>query len=303
MTRPERSTTRTPPGDATRRPTLTVGQAARIVGVSASTLRLWEHAGLVQTVRNPGGYRLYTPSALAVLERIKYLRDVRQLNVPAIKEALGLRDARDPERYALATLGRKLREVRQRRGLRIADVAREAGISTGFLSAVERSQATASVATMQRLTTAYRTSVLELFDLPGKSSRRLRPSDRTVLQAHPGVNMELLAPSSSRLESMLFRAAPRSGSAGSYVHDGEELIYVLSGSIEIWLDELEHVTLREGDSFWFESTRGHRWLNPSATDGATLVWVCSRATSPASSLLARAIEDASPAESTRREHR
>jgi DNA-binding transcriptional MerR regulator/quercetin dioxygenase-like cupin family protein len=255
---------------------LTVGQAARVIGVSPSTLRLWEHAGLVQTVRNPGGYRLYTPESLVVLKRIKYLRDARQLNVPAIKEALGVRDARDPERYALATLGRKLRGLRQRRGLRIADVAREAGLSTGFLSAVERSQATASVATMQRLTVAYQTSVLELFDLPGESSSRLRAADRQVLEAYPGVNMELLAPRSSQLESMLFRAAPRSGSTGSFVHDGEELIYVLFGSIEIWLDEHEHVTLGAGDSFWFESTRGHHWINPSATEEATLVWVCSR---------------------------
>jgi quercetin dioxygenase-like cupin family protein len=90
------------------------------------------------------------------------------------------------------------------------------------------------------------------------------------------VNSELLAPASSRLESMLFRAAPGSGNAGPYVHDGEELVYVLSGSIEIWLDEHEHVELGAGDSFWFESTRGHRWLNPSATDDATMVWVCGR---------------------------
>jgi DNA-binding transcriptional MerR regulator/quercetin dioxygenase-like cupin family protein len=282
---------------------LTVGQAARIIGVSPSTLRLWEHAGLVRTVRNSGGYRLYTPESLATLERIKYLRDVRQLNVPAIKEMLGVRDAHDLGPYALATLGRKLRDVRQRRGLRISDVAREAGISTGFLSAVERSQAAASVATMQRLTTAYHTSVLELFNLPGESSRRLRPGDRQVLQAHAGVNMELLAPASSRLESMLFRAAPRSGSTAAYVHDGEELIYVLSGSIEIWLDEHEHVVLRGGDSFWFESTRGHRWINPSATEDATLVWVCSRTAGPAPAAVPVAHEKAIPARSGRRERR
>jgi DNA-binding transcriptional MerR regulator/quercetin dioxygenase-like cupin family protein len=277
VARPTRRTIgRTPRPRASRRRPLTVGQAARIVGVSASTLRVWEHAGLVRTVRNAGGYRLYTPDSLAILKRIKYLRDVRQLNLPAIKEALGTDDAGEAGRYELRGLGRKLREARRRCGLGIAEAARKAGISASFLSAVERSLATASVSTMQRLSAAYRTSVLELLELPGKPSRRLRPSDRQVLQAHPGVNIELLAPASSRLESMLFRAAPGSGNAGPYVHDGEELVYVLSGSIEIWLDEHEHVELGAGDSFWFESTRGHRWLNPSATDDATMVWVCGR---------------------------
>jgi DNA-binding transcriptional MerR regulator/quercetin dioxygenase-like cupin family protein len=266
---------RTPRRAARRRP-LTVGQAARIVGVSASTLRLWERAGLVQTVRNAGGYRLYTPESLAVLKRIQYLRDVRQLNLAAIKEALGRGGEAAAGRYELRALGRKLRESRRRCGLGIAEAASQAGISPSFLSAVERSLATASVSTLQRLSAAYRTSVLELFELPGKPSRRLRPSDRQVLQAHPGVNIELLAPASSRLESMLFRAAPGSGNAGPYVHDGEELVYVLSGSIEIWLDEHEHFELGAGDSFWFESTRGHRWLNPSATEEASVVWVCGR---------------------------
>jgi DNA-binding transcriptional MerR regulator/quercetin dioxygenase-like cupin family protein len=253
-----------------------VGRAARIVGVSPSTLRLWEHAGLVQTVRNPGGYRLYTPDSLAVLKRIKYLRDVRQLNVPAIREALGRRGAADGDRCAMATPGRTLRALRQRRGLRIADAARAAGISAGFLSAVERSRATASVVTIQRLAAAYGTSVLELLDVPGQPCRRLSAADRQVLQAHPGVDMELLSPSSSRLESMLFRAAPLAGSAASYRHEGEELIYVLSGSIEISLDERERIVLRDGDSFWFESMRGHRWVNPSPSEPAVLVWICSR---------------------------
>ena len=276
MARPTRRTTRHPPRRPARRRPLTVGQAARIVGVSASTLRLWEHAGLVQPVRNAGGYRLYTPDSLAVLKRIKYLRDVRQLNLAAIKESLGAGVMAADGRYELARLGRKLREARRRCGLGIAEAATLAGISPSFLSAVERSLATASVSTMQRLSAAYRTSVLELFELPGKPSRRLRPSDRQVLQAHPGVNIELLAPASSRLESMLFRAAPGSGNAGPYAHDGEELVYVLSGSIEIWLDEHEHFELGAGDSFWFESTRGHRWLNPSATEDASMVWVCGR---------------------------
>jgi len=270
-----RATEATPRRTGHRQP-LTVGQAARIVGVSASTLRLWEHAGLVATVRNAGGYRLYTPDSLAALKRIKYLRDVRQLNLAAIKESLGQDGRSGGERFELRVLGRKLREARRRCGLSVADAARAAGISPSFLSAVERSLATASVSTMQRLSAAYRTSVLELFDLPGKSSRRLRPADRQVLQAHPGVDIELLAPASSRLESMLFRAAPGAGNAGPYVHAGEELVYVLSGSIEIWLDEHEHVALGAGDSFWFESTRGHRWLNPSATEEAKVVWVCGR---------------------------
>src|SRR3954471_11399436 len=68
---------------------LTVGRTARILGVSPSTLRLWENVGLVSPVRSNGRYRLYSPELLKVLKRIKYLRDVQRLNVPGIKRELG----------------------------------------------------------------------------------------------------------------------------------------------------------------------------------------------------------------------
>ena len=67
---------------------LTIGQTARIVGVSSSTLRLWENVGLISPARNSGKYRLYSPEVLEVLKRIKYLRDVKRLNVPGIKQEL-----------------------------------------------------------------------------------------------------------------------------------------------------------------------------------------------------------------------
>jgi len=64
---------------------LTVGQTARILGISPSTLRLWENIGLVSPARSSGRYRIYNPDILEVLKRIKYLRDVKKISVPGIK--------------------------------------------------------------------------------------------------------------------------------------------------------------------------------------------------------------------------
>ncbi len=250
---------------------LTVGQTARILGVSPSTLRLWESVGLVVPARSDGRYRLYSPDLLKVLKRIKYLRDVKQLNVPGIKQALG-GPAVGNGHPVTPNLGPKLRKLRQRSGLGITAAARRAKISAGFLSAVERSHANASVATLQRLAQGYGTTVLELFNLPRQASRLVRPRDRRLLQTQAGVSMELLSTGTTMLESMLFRVAPGGGSDGAYSHQGEEFIYMLKGALEVWLDELECYKLQEGDSFWFESTLGHRWFNPSKED-AVLLWI------------------------------
>jgi DNA-binding transcriptional MerR regulator/quercetin dioxygenase-like cupin family protein len=250
---------------------LTVGQTARILGVSPSTLRLWESVGLVAPARSNGRYRLYSPELLKVLKRIKYLREVQQLNMPGIKRALGNRAA-PKARAEPRPLGPKLRRMRERNAIGIAEAARRAGISAGFLSSIERAQANASVATLQRLAMAYGTTVMELFQAPKGRDRLVKPADRRVLEVQSGVRMELLSTGATMLQSMIFRVAPLSGSDGSYSHQGEEFIYMMAGTLEVWLDELECFVLNEGDSFWFESTLGHRWFNPSKTE-AVLLWI------------------------------
>jgi DNA-binding transcriptional MerR regulator len=254
---------------------LTVGQTARVLGISPSTLRLWENVGLVTPARSAGSYRLYTSELLDVLKRIKYLRDVKKLNVPGIKEALGDKLSTNHLTHPVKPtphLGDKLRRLRKKRGLTVTDAARHAQISAGFLSAVELSRANPSVATIYRLAAAYGTTVLELYDMPAQTNRVIRPRNRKSLDTKSGVRMELLSTGTKMLESMLIRVPPGTGSDGAYQHQGEDFLYMLEGTLEVWLDEVECHILEQGDSFWFESNRGHRWFNPTNKDAAVL-WV------------------------------
>jgi quercetin dioxygenase-like cupin family protein len=154
----------------------------------------------------------------------------------------------------------------------VTDAARRAGISVGFLSAIELSRANASVATLQRLAAAYDTTVLDLYDLAPKSSRVVRPNKREALQTECGVRMELLSTGTKMLESMMMIVPPGAGSDGAYTHQGEDFIYMMQGTVEIWLDEVDCHVLEEGDSFWFESNRGHRWFNPGQKE-TIMLWV------------------------------
>jgi DNA-binding transcriptional MerR regulator/quercetin dioxygenase-like cupin family protein len=252
---------------------LTVGETAGILGVSPSTLRLWENVGLITPARSNGRYRLYTPELLEVLKRIKYLRDVKLLNLPGIRQVLGTTAPNKPSRDTQPTdLGRKLRRLRKKCGLGVVEAAKRAKISAGFLSAIELSRANPSVATLQRLSATYGTTVLDFFDLPKQANHLVRPRDRRAIQTQSGVRIELLSVGARQLESQIFRVPPGAGSDGAYSHQGEEFIYMMTGTLEIWLDELQCHTLREGDSFWFESTVGHRWYNPSSEE-AVLLWI------------------------------
>jgi DNA-binding transcriptional MerR regulator len=270
---PRRRSNRTPRERHSRIGHLTVGQAARLLGVSPSTLRMWEHAGLVQPARSHGRYRLYSPALVGVLKKIKYLRDVQRLNLPGIRGALG-KPATSPntgERIP-TNVGPKLKRLRKRAGLRLVEAAAKANISSGFLSSIENSRANPSVATLQRLAAAYNKTVLDFFDVPAKPRRLVRSDERQALQTESGIRIELLSVGARLLESQLFKIPPGTGSGGTYSHEGEEFIFVVTGTIELWLDELDCHVLREGDSFWFESTVGHRWHNPEA-EPAVLLWI------------------------------
>ena len=99
----------------------------------------------------------------------------------------------------------------------------------------------------------------------------MRPDQRKVLEAGPGVRMELLAWGNTVMEPHLFRIAPQSGSGESYTHEGEEFLYILRGELHISLEEEEY-QLQPGDSFYFESATPHRWKNPGKTE-TWVLWI------------------------------
>lgn len=257
---------------STPKPYLKIGDVARLVGVSPSVIRSWESLGLTRPQRTASRYRLYSSEDVKLLKRARFLRRVRGLNAPAIVQMLRrngtLRTSPDG---AAGGIGLRLRNLRQRRGLSLATVASAVGISVGFLSAIERGQMSASVGTLRKLARFYKTKILDFFDPSESSSHLVRPGGRKVLEASPGVYMELLAWGNAVMEPHLFRIAPGAGSGDSYSHEGEEFLFVLRGHFKIALDGEEYL-LKAGDSFYFESATPHTWSNPGKAE-ASVLWV------------------------------
>lgn len=253
---------------------LRISDVARLVGVSPSKLRAWENLGLIAPGRTRSRYRVYTHEEIRVLKRAQYLHRARGMNAPAIVHLLkaqGVLPARNG-RSKVSPGGAHLRRLRAKGGYSLARVAMAASVSVGFLSAVERGQMTASVATLRRLARFYKVSILSLFDPSEVNPGIVRPEDRKVLEAGHGVRMELLSWGNTVMEPHLFRVAPSAGSGESYAHEGEEFLYILQGDLEIELDGAEPQLLKQGDSFYFESSTEHRWRNPGKKETVVL-WI------------------------------
>jgi DNA-binding transcriptional MerR regulator/mannose-6-phosphate isomerase-like protein (cupin superfamily) len=240
-----------------------IGEVARLVGVSPSSLRNWEKVGLFKAVRSEGGYRLYSRDTIADLKKIQSLRKTTRVNIPGIQyqmqrgaEAMPLLS---PENL-LPELPAMLAGLRRKKNLTLSEVSREIGMPASFLNAVERGKAM-PFAVLPKLAKVYKTSVLSFFNVEGEHRKLVRRKDRRVLRSSPTVQMELVAFGATLMEPHVIRIAPRTGSGGSYRHEGEELLYMLEGKLELWLDEIERYVLEPGDTLYFKSTQAHRWQN------------------------------------------
>jgi transcriptional regulator with XRE-family HTH domain len=259
-------------GNRSAKSLLRISQVARRVGISSSALRAWEALGLVVPQRTQSRYRLYTEADVRLLQRAIFLRRNRGLNPPAIVHVLKRQGVVSVPAEGALSPGARFRRLRARRGLSLAEVARATGVSVGFLSALERGQMRASIATLRRIARFYGTNILSFFEAAGENPRLVRTDQRKILETQPGVRMELLAWGNTSMEPHLFRVKPGGGSGESYTHEGEEFLHLLRGEFEIWLGHKEHYRLKAGDSLYFQSSTPHRWKNPGRSE-AWLLWI------------------------------
>jgi transcriptional regulator with XRE-family HTH domain len=268
------STRKTSARSSQSRAYLRISDVAQIVGVSPSILRGWENLGLVSPKRTASKYRLYSPRDVRVLKRAQFLRRARRMNAPAIVHLLKSQGLLSAKSSSLAenSIGRRLRRLRLQKNYSLSQVASAVDVSIGFLSAIERDQMTASVATLRRLARFYQIKILSLFNPSEANPGRVTPAERKILDAGPGVRMELLSWGNTMMEPHLFRIAPSAGSGESYAHEGEEFLFILRGSLELSIAEGEVLRLNEGDSFYFESSNEHRWKNPGKRE-ALVLWI------------------------------
>jgi transcriptional regulator with XRE-family HTH domain len=177
----------------------------------------------------------------------------------------------------VAALGPRIRALRQQRELTLARLAAQSGLSVGHLSQVERGLSTPSIPQLQQISHAMGVTIGWFFE---SGPLRDAEEDRVVVRAgrrkllrmeELGLIDELLVPSlEGTLELLLCTVQPGGGSLENYTHQGEEAGLVLSGSLDLYVDDKLHV-LESGDSFAFASTRPHRYHNRGLAP-ARIVW-------------------------------
>ena len=174
-------------------------------------------------------------------------------------------------------IGQDIKGLRKARAMTLGALAKASGLSQGYLSQIERGLASPSVKALYSISRALGVTVSWFFPPAGDDDEALRDfvvraGTRRKLHYANGIVDELLSPNLDRQLELLRCTFPPGSQSGEtpYTHAGEEAGIVLSGRLDLWVDE-KHVVLEAGDSFAFASDIPHRYGN-TGEEEAVVIW-------------------------------
>ena len=177
----------------------------------------------------------------------------------------------------MSRLSERLRELRTERGWTQDELARRAGLSKSYLSRIEDGERQPSLASLLSLAQAHGVSLASLFAAPTAENRHCAVLRAGSLPAQQGNGISytpLSRPERAANMHPIHVTVPAGRENGEmYRHDGEEWLYVLSGTLRLALADEAHV-LHPGDSAHFDARLPHRLFALDGRDAELILVAC-----------------------------
>lgn len=175
-------------------------------------------------------------------------------------------------------IGRKIRKLRLRRKRGLVELGKSAGLSPSLISQLENGKLIPTVATLARIASEFEVGLDYFFREQAPTFQITRGDDRMVF---PEISdgrastyfFEVLAfdAHNKTIQSYLAEFSPGSGTpVYCHEHDGSELVYVISGALEITFEGEPHI-LHTGDSVYFDGRGPHSYRGLSEAPAKALV--------------------------------
>jgi DNA-binding XRE family transcriptional regulator/mannose-6-phosphate isomerase-like protein (cupin superfamily) len=179
----------------------------------------------------------------------------------------------------LSSIGPKLRQLRTGKRLSFQRLAEQSGVSAAAIHKIEHDGMVPTVTTLLKIAAALNRPVSYFTD-----EAHSEPSDTVVMTpasrrslmvtSKAGIGLHRMSGPYGKffLATALAVIEPLADSGEMPMsHPGEELIYLLEGSLEL---EMDGATFRlcPGDALHFRTDRPHRWRNPNP-EAAEALWM------------------------------
>ena len=155
----------------------------------------------------------------------------------------------------------------------MAELAQATGLTSGFLSQLERDLTSVSLSSLARICSALDVRFGDVLDEapPGAVIRREDAAAWTEIGAHEDL---LLSPGDEQRFHLIESRIPPGAGAGEdlYTFPADvELVYVLAGQLELRVQEKLY-RIGAGDTLTYAPRDPHTWRNPSDEDEAVVLW-------------------------------
>ncbi|HEY4805178.1 MAG TPA: XRE family transcriptional regulator [Paraburkholderia sp.] len=185
-----------------------------------------------------------------------------------------------PAENASVELGKRVKAARMKHDYTLEAASRACGVSRSTLSKVENGVMSPTFDVLQKIVHGLKIDLGELFG----SAPKPRASGRRALTRKGGgqphsagcYQMELLATELAHKSMHPFRIRVTAHSLDEFTewgrHEGEEFLFVLSGSVCLYSELYAPTHLEAGDSIYFDSRTGHAAVSTSQED-AEVLWL------------------------------
>jgi len=170
-------------------------------------------------------------------------------------------------------LGKKIRDLRLRRGLTVQQLAGATGLSKGFISQVENHRTSPSLATLHDLARALDTSAAYLVVEEDQVPCVVRAGQRSRVPAGGNASrVEVLSAQPKRNLELIQVDLPPGLEAGDHrhYHHGEQCLLCVEGQIRLTCGD-HIIELSPGDSCHFDGRVPHAVENRGTTSARVLI--------------------------------
>ncbi|WP_197468012.1 helix-turn-helix domain-containing protein [Neptuniibacter marinus] len=199
------------------------------------------------------------------------------------KEKLGLQRANAQTEATLEPLmlGKRVKEIRLSQNLTLEEASKLTGLARSTLSKIENEQISPTFTAVNKLVKGLGIDIPQLFSQPKRGAGTGGRRDITrggEGQPHPTPTYEheLLSTQLSTKKMIPYRTTVRARTFDEFNdwvrHDGEEFLFVLSGSLLLYTELYEPLELFTGDSAYYDCEMGHALISTSDED-AEVIWV------------------------------
>jgi transcriptional regulator with XRE-family HTH domain len=161
-------------------------------------------------------------------------------------------------------IGRQIKRIRRGKGITLEHVGEGTGFTKAYICLIESGKKLPPIATLSKIAHVLDVDIVAFFNqkatedeitLVRREERKTVVRDGTIF----GYRYESIAPlkRKKKMEPFVITHPVDIKGNNMVTHEGEELVYVLEGKINVYHGEKKY-SLRRGDSLYFDSGVPHR---------------------------------------------